>query len=584
VAVAVLAAGGFASTVLLIRRRRLGLGLKDQSTKGQLYNERTTAPTPSEAEPTSAYPDPAPPTEEEDEASPRQAGEETDYPAGAWMARLGRVRRFLPESLYFWVSGRLSARFGDEWHWRNSDDGENDRGIPPSDERITWHGVWIAEAFLPSTVEALVAGIERLGWWESSREPTIAENVAGGRSGRGGGWANLPLLRRRTKRRTFGLSSFDRVLPEGVEYVTGHIHYVTPSLTVLVVGFRFDESVSKALDATIRRRYRTYHRMTGWTSSRSMTPMFQRRDAVRELEKAQIEACRAWLAERLPGYFAAGDEHSSAPATLLLTTQLVVPFDRGEDARYWAHEAGIEFAIERWETGIDGLRYAFRPSEDGVAILAGREADIFADREQWRKYGHENRVWSLMYVIDSDLAPLMAFRTVDAVLWDVHERLGRLRDSLALLASSSSKRQLSAVQGQLGTMSSDLTALTSEMLAWPELRSWVLHDIADVKAIDDFPNPNRPQPADDKSLRSRLLDRYVEHAREVRDFESATRALLVAAAEISGALENIKLQSFVRWVSILALIVAALALAVSGVGVAHDLLVSPPAQSPLATP
>jgi len=499
------------------------------------------------------------------------------------MARLERVRRFLPQSIYYWVNARLGARFGDEYDWRNSDDKDNDRGIPPPDERIAWHGVWIAEAFLPATIVALTTGIERLGWWDALQRQSIGENVAAGRSGRGGGWANLPLLRRRTKRPTYGLLSFDRDLPSGVEYVTGHIQYLTPSLTVLVVGFRFDESVSRALDAALRRRYKTYHRMTGWTSSSSMTPTFQRRDAVRGMEKAQIEVCRRWMAERLPGYFALGDEESEAPATLLVTAQHVVPFDRSDDPRYWAHEAGIDFALEQWETGIDGLRYAFRPREDGVAVLAGREPEIFANPDEWRKYGHDNSVWSLMYLIDSSLAPLMAFRTADAVLWDAQRRLGRLRDSLARLAASSSKEQLSSVQGQLGTMSSDLTALTSEMSAWPERRSWMLRDIVDIREINVFPNANRPMPADEKPLKSRMLDRYVEHAREVREFETGTRGLLVAAAEISGALENIKLQSFVRWVSVLALIVAALALVVSGIGVAH-LLGSTPTPSPIPTP
>jgi hypothetical protein len=76
-----------------------------------------------------------------------------------------------------------------------------------------------------------------------------------------------------------------------------------------------------------------------------------------------------------------------------------------------------------------------------------------------------------------------------------------------------------------------------------------------------------------------LVDSYVEHAREVRGFEAATRELLVAAAQIAGALENVKVQGYVRWVSVLALFVAVLALVVSCVGVAHDL-----GWLPVATP
>jgi hypothetical protein len=111
-------------------------------------------------------------------------------------------------------------------------------------------------------------------------------------------------------------------------------------------------------------------------------------------------------------------------------------------------------------------------------------------------------------------------------------------------------------------MSADLSAITAEVQAWAEREPWVLHDVPAIEAIETFPNPTGAKPADEKPLKRRLLDWCVEQAREVRDFERDTRGLLVAAAEIAGALENIKLQSFVRWVSLLALGVSLTALVV----------------------
>jgi hypothetical protein len=104
--------------------------------------------------------------------------------------------------------------------------------------------------------------------------------------------------------------------------------------------------------------------------------------------------------------------------------------------------------------------------------------------------------------------------------------------------------------------------------------------VTDVELSDDFPNPNTTKVADERSERRKMLDFYVENARDVRDFEEATRGLLIAAAAIAGALENLKLQSFVRWVTVLALIVALAALVVSGVGVAHDVISSAPSAMP----
>lgn len=495
-ALLLLGAAASAAAALIQRRRVAGGQETEDSDEPTPKDEEASAPKYRERRTAGSAGGPGEPGEE-GEPSPRQDGD-TDYPAGVWMARLDRVRRFLPRWLYLWIHARLSARFGDEWNWRNRDDRENDEGTPPPDERITWPGVWITEAFLPSTVGSLVAGIERLGWWGPYGDTPVAEVVAEGRSGRGGGWVKLPLLRRRSSRPSVGLPTLERELPDGVEYVTGQIRFVTPSLTVLVAGFRFESAVSAASDAALRRRYRTYHLMTGRTGSRVMSPTFQRRDAVRGLERRYVDGCRRWLDNRLAGYFASGDQESEAPATLMLTTQLVVPFEQEPDDRFWMHEAGIGFAVERWETGIDALRYAFRPHEDGVAMLAGCERDIFSNPEYWRSYGAEPSTWHLAYRVESNLAGLMAFRTADAVLWDVRRRLGGLRDSLAELAASRTRRQLSSVQRQLGTMGSDVTAITSEILRWPERPSRVSFPI--------FPTSRRlmtSRAAPDATTRSR---------------------------------------------------------------------------------
>jgi hypothetical protein len=126
----------------------------------------------------------------------------------------------LPRWVYFWLVSAVSRRVGDEWHWRNTDDRDNERGVPPADEHVRWHALWLAEVYLPSTIGGLIDGIERLGWWESHKDETVRDAVNAGRSGRGGGSVVLPLLHRRTRRGIFRMTSWDRDLPDGVEYVT----------------------------------------------------------------------------------------------------------------------------------------------------------------------------------------------------------------------------------------------------------------------------------------------------------------------------------------------------------------------------
>jgi hypothetical protein len=271
---------------------------------------------------------------------------------------------------------------------------------------------------------------------------------------------------------------------------------------------------------------------------------------------------RTWVSDRMPGYFAT-DILSAAPATFLVTTQKSLPFVRTKEDHWWMSQAGIEHSWNKWTTGIKDLHLYSRPRDDGPDVLAGRQSDIFSDADYWKTFGHEDVMWSLQYEIDTELGEVFALLALDGVLRDGRRRLGALRDSLAQTSASSSRQQLKSVKAQLGTMSSDLTSLTDEVERWPEDRDFVLRNVPEMT--------NLGRGGDAKLLGDRLVDWYAEDGRRVRAFEAATRSLLVATAEIAAALENINLQRFVKWVSVLALIVALVALAVAGAGVAHDL-------------
>lgn len=498
--------------------------------------------------------DTPPPGEPNEDALPVGTGNsEPGYPSEVWEARLNRVRHLMPRSAYLWLRSRIGWRISDEWAWANRDDKENG-WIPPPGEDIRLHGVWVAEAYLPSSILALVEGIERLGWWESHRDQTIAEMIEQGRSGRGGGWLNLQLIRGQAKRRRLSQRDAGRRLPDGVEYTTGQVHFLTPSLTVLVVGFRFDETVSERWGAAARQPYRTYHESIGAHRARIWTSDFQRREAVRRVERELVAVCRGWISEHMPGYFASTGGRDGHPATALLTTEEFIPFETDDESHRWAINLGLAFAYERWETGIPGLRYALRPPDEGGGVLIGRRRDIFADESYWKGWGHPDFIWSLMYRVD-DLSELLALMTAGEVLRDVRARLAKLRDSLPGVTAKPSRAQLASVRSQLGTFSSDLVALTSEIAAWPEHPEWVLHEIPEMRAVG--------APADAKPIGRRLLDWYAEDARQVREFEASTRGLFVAAADITSALESLRTQALVKWVSVLALLVSLAALVVS---------------------
>jgi hypothetical protein len=495
--------------------------------------------------------------------APLSSATHTDLPSAVWFDRLKRVRPFLPKRTYNWALGRVSDRYGDEWQWANGDDEANDSDAPPDGERLTWHGVWLVEAYLPSSIPALVDGLERFGW-QSDRDESVGDFIAKCRlSPGGGGLMPLPMLRPPAVKGFFP-GSLNRELPPGVELVTGQIHILSHSLTVLISGFKFDDSVSDEVNLALRRRYRTYHRPTK-TGNTIMLPTFQRRDAMHDLEAAKINACREWLKRRAPGYFSSAGSGSSAPATILMTTKVDPLFEHHD----WLHTIGLSYAFEPWETSITGLRYARRSAREGAPVLFGREPDLLAVPKL--NQNGQPLGWLLRHYIEMELAGLLALMAIEQILIDASRRLGRLRDSIATDNMSSSAKQLASVKGQLGSFNSGIASLASEMQTWAKRPAWTFRELPDLQLVRDPNAEGPPDSPDSRPLRQQLLDWQVERAREVGELEASTRSLLIALSEITGALENIRLQNALKWLTLIAICIAAVALVVGVIGAAHDL-------------
>jgi len=492
--------------------------------------------------------------------APLSSASHRDLPSAVWFDRLKRVRPFLPKRTYNWTLGRVSERYGDEWQWANGDDKENDSDAPPEGERLTWQGIWLVEAYLPSNIPALIEGLEKFGW-QSDRDESVGDFIAKCRlSPGGGGLMPLPMLRPPTVKGFFP-GYLNRELPPGVELVTGQIHILSHSLTVLISGFQFDDSVSAEVNLALRRRYRTYHRPTK-TGNTIMLPTFQRRDAIHDLEEAKINACREWLKRRAPGYFASAGSGSSAPATILMTTKVDLLFEHHD----WMHTIGLSYAFEPWETSITGLRYARRPAREGAPVLFGREPDLLADSKL--NQNGQPLGWLLRHYIEMELVGLLAFMAIEQILIDASRRLGRLRDSIATDHVSSSAKQLASVKGQLGSFNSGIASLASELQTGAKRPFLTLRELPDLQVV---PDPNAKVPPDPRPLRQQLIDWQVKRAREVGELEASTRSLLIATSEITGALENIKLQNALKRLTLIAIFIAAVALVVGVIGAAHDL-------------
>jgi hypothetical protein len=477
------------------------------------------------------------------------------------VALLDRIRPFLPRRVYNWAVVRFYWRFRDDRAWQDGDDKRNDAETPPADERLSWHAVWLVEAYLPSNIPALIEGLERFRWYKEGDE-SVADFISNCRLNLGsGGSMHIPMLRPPAEKGSFFPDSLKRELPPGVKLVTGQIQIVSYSLTLLIAGFRFDESVSNEVDATLRRRYKTFTRRSGRGRS-VMMPTFQRRDAMHDLEAAKIRACREWLASHVPGYFASTETGPDTPATALLTTKLAALFSDAE----WLFPIGFTrgIAYEQWGTPITGLRYAQRSRKDGAPVLFGRESDLLADARLTQQ--GQSWEWLLPYYVEMSLTEVFGLVAIDAMLTNAAQRVARLRDSI-VTEDTSSEKQLQSVKRQLRSVNSDIASLTSEITTWTVRPAWLFRDVPEMQVVETLSR----RPPDSKPFRTRSMEWVTQRAREVGELEAATRDLLIAMSAITGALENVRLQKSIRWLTRLTLFVALVALGAALIGAAHDI-------------
>jgi hypothetical protein len=464
------------------------------------------------------------------------------------------MRPFLPRRVYNWAYWR----FWVDGIERDGDDERNDAETPPADERLSWHAVWLVEAYLPSNIPSLIDGLERFRWYKKGDE-SVADWISSCRLNLGsGGWRHLPMLRSPTEKGSFFPDYLKRELPSGVKLVTGQIQIVSYSLTLLIAGFRFDESVSDEVDATLRRRYKTFTRRSGRGRS-VMMPTFQRRDAMHDLEAAKIRACREWLASHVPGYFASTEPGPDMPATALLTTKLAALFS---DAA-WLFPIGLTrgIAYEQWGTPITGLRYAQRSGRDGAPVLFGREPDLLTDARLTQQ--GQSWEWLLLHYVEMSLTEVFGLVAIDALLTNAAQRVARLRDSI-VTEDTSSEKQLASVKRQLRSVNSDIASLTSEIDTWTARPPWLFRDVPDMQVVETLSQ----RPPDPKPFRTRSMEWVTQRAREVGELETATRDLLIAMSEITGALENLRLQKALKLLAVIAIVISVVALVV---GAAHDL-------------
>ena len=490
------------------------------------------------------------------------------------MKRVPWYRRPTVRRLRGEAEGDADREFTRKW-----DERENNETRLPDSETIHLGGVVLAEAFTPSTVSALYRSLERWPAARGDRKQERLEQLARSRSGEGGGWQSLGVVRPPGAFLMMG-GHHDQDLPSGVDAVWLHVSYVTPALAMVVATFTLTEEAGD-LSGLLRDDYRTKHfdvwirvygRLGGlraripWSRPRRHasghrigSPEHQKAEACRRLMRQHEDACGLWFATKFPGRFAAAAPGRRPVIRMLFTTEHV-PY-AGRPA--WLQPVGLDSALPLWRsTEPEGWwlsedRWSGERDGRRILTLSAKRADA-AEPPGGGESGESN--WYLTQRFGTDQAPLAARHAMTALLSLYADRLGALRDNAGIRRRLRRPvREARALDNYLIRDGLDAATVTSDLAVFTDDLSRFRRGVPEfTEHREGLPDPPHGY---------KLVD-YVpalcaairrQSARLATD-TTATTSNIRASAELRQSITNTRLQRLIVLLSVAATIIAVVSL------------------------
>jgi hypothetical protein len=470
-----------------------------------------------------------------------------------------RLRRFL-RRLPFRLASRVVMRL-DLAGWRRLD-GTQWRSLRPGDdELLQTRLVWVAEAYAPSDVPALLDGLEGLGfdkgqWTGESVARSVVE-----RRRKAEGWAQyaLPLICRPGDRVGFG-NQIERELPDGVRAAWPGLTVLPGSVTVLVFTFLLQPDSAMEIDRTVRRNFATQvNRRTerGWSFH---GPRMEQRKAVRAAMAAQRTELEGWVARHLPGAFARRG-HYGHPGARLLTyrTEAAVRFDL---QHAWSLTIDSPSAFEIWRANRwPALGVSFGDSvscSEGMLHLMAHERALVPRQEEGEGDGpldEDERWWLLFQQLHRSLEETLVLHTLHELLGLFTARLADIRDLAAprTLRPSPAARQLTRVRDAL-EVATDARSVAADLAQ----ERHAIHGLS-YDGGDWTPPKERALEPLLRTLRASLPER----AAAVLAAELRVRDRLGIETQLFSAGAGLRLQRGAFWIALVALFASVAAVAVA---------------------
>jgi len=463
-----------------------------------------------------------------------------------------RVQQFAHNKLPALIRSPYGLRFVELNQKRDPEN--NKETCPQSEEEIQLHSLWAAEFYTPTHAEDLASAFINLGWNKEEGLDGVNNPAGWVESVRAhnstGSWTNLGFLRdSRTSSWRFSQSQVFK-LPENIEYASAHMYSHSSSLTCIVVGFVFEKEYRCVYEQVLRRNYKTYGKPKN-NGAAIMSPEFQKRDRIAEVREEIRQEAKNWFASNIPGAYCDIDKSNKHfPTCEFITLKNTEPFPREreeENKKRWLNLLGMGDDWNTWKSEkVNGLKFTY-------PVTRGRggnfHAAVSASHKNLEKidlefYGGHNSSGYVNF-LDEKVSELVS-RWACLSLIRVHEeRLFKIRDSKNYKSSNRKTLKFLKKIQDLVSESLDVSSVTQELIEFSK-NKLLFHYDRDTFWSSQTYGKNEPI-----SLTEALSDQIESRSKNLLELDHSLKELIIQQGNLLSASENIKLQRWMRWLTVI---------------------------------
>ncbi|MFC6199418.1 hypothetical protein [Ponticaulis profundi] len=450
--------------------------------------------------------------------------------------------------------------------YKEHDAKENIISQVPLDEDLRQSAVWGVELYGPKEISGLYEGLEKLGWAGSRfglPDSDCLEWVRRARQYGHTGKRNLSIVYRH-KEKGPGRDYF-APMPDICNYLLVSINQITPSLTAVHVYFVLNDDATKLYESILNEDRKTYYqKVRGRKGYLIPGVLNQKRDLIEQARLKRAHIASGWFSQHLPGLFSGGPLIDELPTgELILMRNHAALKDPKEDKQLeikWPDMLGIDQWLDGWVNPTYEGYGLIIDSRHGLkkyhCIVTLRTSSVPDDYYLFRN-GRDRGVYDA--IVYQDLGGIAVHLAASSYIKEIGRRIREIRETVS--QASNNRLALIDTLDQLETFYRD--TIGDPAIA-EELSKLGKHEFEFDCTKFVTRNLRRGEKVELPTALYKLTKRISENVHA--DGRSA-RQLFQEFSSTLSTRESIRTQQRMERLTIVAIFIACISLAVAAIGV-----------------